>query len=84
MNAKLNIGSRSPLLTVAAATVAGFATLTILWATVTLFQSRGVPFGDAVAASRACAHHVSQADRDACVRQWLAESQATWRTRAAK
>lgn len=84
MTVKPSIESRSPLVTVAAATVAAFAGLTILWATVSLFQSRGVPMEHAVAASRACAHHAYQSEREACMRQWLAESRPVWRTSATK
>ncbi len=84
MNAKTNIETRSPLVTVLAAAVAAFAGLTILWGTVTLFQSRGVPMEQAVAASRACAHHAFQSERDACMKLWLTESRAIWRTSAAR
>ena len=82
MTSKPNTGSRSPLLTVAAAAVAAFAGLTILWATVALFQSRGVPMEHAVAASRACAHHGYQSERETCMRLWLTESRTSWRTSA--
>lgn len=82
MTAKQNFERRSPVLTIAAAAAAAFAGLTILWATVTLFQSRGVPMEQAIAASRACAHHAYQSERDACMKQWLAESQVTRRSAA--
>jgi len=84
MNTNQTIEARSPFTTVVAATLAGFAALTILWGVVTLFQSRGVPMEHAVAASRACAHHAYQSERDACMKQWFAESRANWKTSATK
>jgi len=41
MNAKLNFASPSSTLTVAAAALASVIAMGILWAVVTLFQSRG-------------------------------------------
>ena len=84
MNGTPSTFKRSPVLTVAAAAGAGFAGLTIFWGVVTLFQSRGMPMERELAASRACAHHAYQSDRDACMKQWLAESRGTWRASAAK
>jgi hypothetical protein len=84
MTDKSTTNPRSPAVTVAAAAIAAFAGLTTLWVTVTLFQSRGVPMEQAVAASRACAHHAYQSEREACMTQWLAESRANWRTSAAR
>lgn len=67
--------SPSAALTVTAATLATLIGVGILWATVTLFQSRGVPLENLAAAGRACAHYADQSEREACVRQRLAEAQ---------
>jgi len=84
MNTKQTFEARSPLVTVNAATLAGFTALTILWGVVALFQSRGVPMERAVAASHACAHHAYQSEREACMKLWLAESRTDRKTSAAR
>ena len=76
MNIKSTIESRSPILTFSAAALASIAALTILWAVVALFQSRGAPMEQLLAAERACVHHAYQSEREVCMKQWLAESQA--------
>jgi hypothetical protein len=75
MNAKLNLASPSSTLTVATAALATVIALGILWAVVTLFQSRGAPMGRLAAAERACAEHAYQSERAACMNEWLAASQ---------
>ena len=77
MNAKLNLAPPSSILTVAAATVATVITIGILWGVVVLFQSQGAPMERLAAAERACAHHAYLSEREACAKQWLAESQGT-------
>lgn len=77
MNAKLNFASPSSTLTVAAATLAAVIAIGILWAVVSLFQSRGMPMEELAAAERACAQHTYQSERETCMKQWLAESRAT-------
>lgn len=84
MTAKLNTDSRSPFLTVAAATFATIAALATLWGVVALFQSRGAPLEHVVTAERACAHHAYRSEQEACMKQWLAESRTNWRTSAAR
>ena len=76
MNAKLNFASPSSTLTVAAAAVASVIAMGILWAVVTLFQSRGAPMERLAAAERACAEHAYQSERAACMNQWLAASRS--------
>jgi len=76
MNAKLNFASQQPVLTVAAATLAAVVAMGILWAVVSLFQSRGEPMAQLAAAERACAQHAYQSEREACMKQWIAESHA--------
>jgi hypothetical protein len=49
--------------------------MTILWAVVTLFQSRGAPMERLAAAERACAEHAYQSERAACMNEWFAASQ---------
>jgi len=61
--------------TVATATLAAVIAMTILWAVVTLFQSRGAPMERLAAAERACAQHAYQSERAACMNEWLAASQ---------
>jgi hypothetical protein len=84
MHAKGYMKARSPAVTFAAAAIAGFAALTLLWGTVSLFQGPSVRVEQAVAASRACAHHAHQPEREVCIRQWLAGSQPNWRTNASR
>jgi hypothetical protein len=75
MNAKLNFASPRPTLTVATAALATVIATSILWAVVTLFQSRGAPMERLAAAERACAQHAYQSERAACMNEWLAASQ---------
>jgi hypothetical protein len=77
MNAKLNFATASSIQTVAAATLAAVLAMGILWAVVSLFQSRGVPMERLAAAERACVQHTYQSEREACMKQWIAESSAT-------
>ena len=72
MNARLNFASSISILTVAVVIALG-----ILWAVVSLFQSRGAPMERLAAAERACAQQAYQSEREGCMKQWLAESQAT-------
>ena len=74
MNAKLNFASPSSTLTVAAAALASVIAMGILWAVVTLFQSRGAPMERLAAAERACAEHAYQSERAACMNAWLVAS----------
>lgn len=76
MNAKLNFATPSSILTVAAATLAAVIAMTVLWAVVSLFQSRGAPMERLAAAERACVQHAYQSEREACMKQWSAESSA--------
>jgi len=76
MSAKPNFASPSSILTVAAATLAAIIAMGILWMVVSLFQSRGAPMERLAAAERACAQHAYQSEREACMKQWIAESHA--------
>jgi hypothetical protein len=75
MNAKLNLASPSSTVTFATAALATVVAMGILWAVVTLFQSRGAPLERLAAAERACAQHAYQSERAACMTEWLAASQ---------
>jgi hypothetical protein len=75
MNARLNFASPSSTLTVATAALATVIAMGILWAVVTLFQSRGAPMERLAAAERACAQHAYQSERAACMNEWLIASQ---------
>ncbi len=75
MNAKLNFAPPSSTLTVAIPALASVIAMSILWAVVTLFQSRGAPMERLAAAERACAQHAYQSERAACMNEWLAASQ---------
>jgi hypothetical protein len=75
MNAKLNLASPSSTVTFATAALATVIAMGILWAVVTLFQSRGAPLERLAAAERACAQHAYQSERAACMTEWLAASQ---------
>jgi hypothetical protein len=77
MNAKLNFASPNSVRTLAAATLAVVIAMGILWAVVSLFQSRGVPMERLAAAERACAQHAYQSERESCMKQWIAEFRAT-------
>jgi len=77
MNTKLNLGSTSPIMTVATAAAAAFIAVSILATVVSLFQSRGAPMERLAAAERACVSHAYQSEREACMKQWLAESTET-------
>jgi hypothetical protein len=44
----------------------------ILSAVAGLFQSRGLPLEELVAAERACAVHAYVSDRETCMRNWIA------------
>jgi hypothetical protein len=76
MHAKVNLGSTSSIMTVAAAALAAFIALGILSTVVSLFQSRGAPMERLAAAERACVSHAYQSEREACMKQWLAQSLA--------
>ncbi|HEV8096851.1 MAG TPA: hypothetical protein VGP71_14055 [Burkholderiales bacterium] len=71
MNAKLSFAAPQPALTVVATAVATVIALGILWAIVSLFQSRGAPMERLVAAERACIHHAYPSERAACMDEWL-------------
>lgn len=77
MHAKLNLGFTSSIMTVAAAALAAFIALGILSTVVSLFQSRGAPMERLAAAERACVSRAWQLEREACMKQWLAQSAAT-------
>ena len=77
MNVNLNLGSPGSITTVGAAALAGMIAIGILSAIVSLFQSRGAPMERLAMAERACASHAYQSEREACMKQWLAESQDT-------
>ena len=77
MHAKLNLVSTRSIMTVAAAALAAFIALAILSTVVSLFQSRGAPMEGLAAAERACVSQASQSEREACTKQWLAQSLAT-------
>jgi hypothetical protein len=66
-----------PAQTFTAATAATVISLALLWGVVTLFQSRGAPLEELAAAERACASQVYVSDREACMKQWIAENQRT-------
>ena len=66
-----------PTHTLAAATAATIASLTLLWGVVSLFQSRGAPLEELAAAERACASQVYVSDREDCMNRWIAENQRT-------
>jgi len=66
-----------PAQTFTAATAATVVSLALLWGVVTLFQSRGAPLEELAAAERACASQVYVSDREACMKQWIAENQRT-------
>jgi hypothetical protein len=66
-----------PVETLAAATAAAGMALGLLWGVATLFQSRGAPLEELAAAERACASQVYVSDREACMKQWIAENQRT-------
>jgi hypothetical protein len=66
-----------PAQTFTAATAATVVSLALLWGVVTLFQSRGAPLEELAAAERACASHLYVSDREACMKQWIAENQRT-------
>lgn len=77
MNAKFSLGSTSSIVTVATAALAAFITVGMLTAIVSLFQSRGAPMERLVAAERVCVSHTYQSEREACMKQWLAQSPTT-------
>jgi hypothetical protein len=77
MSVQLNFDFPGPNLTVAAATLATVIALGILSGIVMLFQSRGAPMEQLGAAERACAHYVFLSERQACMNESLAVSQAT-------
>ena len=74
---KSGIASHGSTLIVCTAAFATVIALSILWAVVVLFPSRGAPMERLPAAERACAHYAYQSERIACATQWLAESQVT-------
>jgi hypothetical protein len=73
MNAKLNFASPSSIQTFVAAALATVIALGILSTVVILFQSRGAPMEQLVAAERACVQHAYQSERVACINEWLAD-----------
>ena len=75
MSARPNFAFPGSTLTVATAALATVIAMGILWAVVTLFQSRGAPMERLAAAERACAQHAYQSERAACMNEWLAASQ---------
>ena len=57
-----------------AAALAAIITVGILSAVVALFQSAGMPLGQLAAAEQACATHRYVSEREACVRERIAEA----------
>ena len=77
MNTKLNFAFPHSTLTAAITALATFIAMGILWAVVSLFQSRGAPMELLVAAERACAQHAYQSERAACMNEWFASRPGT-------
>jgi len=57
-----------------ASTLATIIGVGILSAVALLFQSRGLPLEEFVAAERACARLAYVSERESCVREWVAAS----------
>ena len=77
MKAQTFFATPRPAQTFAAAAVGTIIALSLLGAVGTLFQSRGEPLAQLVAAERACASHAYQSDRQACMNKRVAASRAT-------
>jgi len=76
MNIEPNL---SPVQAIVIAIFAALATsiaIGIVAAVTGLFQSRGMPFEEVVAAERACASRTYVSERQNCVREWLAASKS--------
>jgi hypothetical protein len=76
MNDKLSFASLGGLALFSVAVLAGVIGGALISAVVLLFQSRGAPMAQAVAAEKVCGHHQSRWERDACVKEWLAVKRA--------
>jgi hypothetical protein len=59
-----------------AATLSTMIAIGILSAVVLLFQKDGAPMERLAVAERACAGHAYVSEREACMREWLAATQA--------
>ena len=77
MNAQPKFTTARPVRTVATIAIATVIALTLLWTVAALFQSRGAPFEQLAAAERACATHVYQSERQACINERIADSRKT-------
>ena len=77
MNTQTNFAALHPVQIVAAAAIATVIAISLLWGVGTLFQSRGTPLERLAAAERACAHRVYPSERQACMNQWIDDSQKT-------
>ncbi len=73
----MNFAVPNPIMTVATAALAAVITVGILWAVLSLFQSRGAPMERLAAAERACSSHAYQSEREACMKQWPTEFRVT-------
>ena len=60
-----------------AAMAAGIVATTLFSAVVLLFQNRGAPMEQWLAAERACAQYHYRSERETCMQQWAARSRAT-------
>lgn len=77
MNLTLDHTHHRPAQTIAAAAVATVVALGVLGGVAALFQSRGEPFAEQVAAERACAQHAYASERRSCAQRWIAARAAT-------
>lgn len=74
MNANLTLDRTHGTAIVVAAALSTLIAIGVLAGVTDLFQSRGEPLAQLVAAERACAGQLYVSDRESCVREWLAVS----------
>ena len=76
MTTKPTLPQSRPVTHFIAATLAGIVAIGLLSSVTALFQRDGRPLERLAVAERACVAHAYVSEREACVRQWLAETRS--------
>ena len=71
MNVKPNLPRRSRIVSSLCAALAAGCAITSLLAVSALFESKGAPFDELLAAERSCEDHAFASERHACMRAYL-------------
>ena len=77
MSTKTRFLTLGPSRAVAAAALASLIAIGMFWSVAHLFHSRGKPMERLAAAERVCAPYAYESERQACMKQWIADNQQT-------